>query len=128
MTILAFLVTNWLVILIGLIVLGFVGTSIYKFAKLPLEKKYKTIRAYLLYLVAIAEQNWGSGTGPIKLGEVYDAFTKKYPIIKLFISWETFKKIVDSALAEMRMLLEAKAKKEAEEAARLAESTPTTED
>lgn len=124
MAVLAFLVANWLAILIGLIVAGFIGTSIYKFVKLPIEKKYKTIRTYLLYVVTIAEQNWGSGTGPIKLGEAYDAFTEKYPIIKIFISWETFKKIVDSALVEMRAILEAKAQKEAEAAAKLAESTP----
>lgn len=106
--IIPFLMEYWFSLLIGIIVVCFISITIYKFVKLPIDQKYKTIRAYLLYIVTVAEENWGGGTGPIKLGEVYDAFTKKYPIIKLFISWETFNKLVDSALDEMREILEAK--------------------
>lgn len=124
MVFLSFLAANWLILLIGIIVLGYVGVSIYKFSKLPINEKYSRIRAYLLYVVTIAEEKWGAGMGAVKLGEVYDAFTKKYPIIKIFISWETFKNLVDSALVEMRKILEVKAIKEAEAAASLAELTP----
>lgn len=106
MTILTFIVTYWFELLIGAIVLAACGISIHKFRKLPVDKKYSRIRAWLLYIVIKAEQSLGSGTGPIKLSSVYGTFTERYPIIKIFMSLATFNKLVDSALDEMRELLE----------------------
>ena len=106
MIVLTFIATYWFELLIGCILLGAIGTSIYKFSKLPIDKKYSRIRAWLLYVVIQAEKDWGSGTGPIKLSQVYGMFVARYPFIKTFISLETFDKLVDSALDEMRELLE----------------------
>ena len=106
MVVLTFIVTYWFELLVGCILLGAIGTSIYKFSKLPADKKYSRIRAWLLYEVTQAEKDWGSGTGPIKLSQVYDMFVVRYPFVKTFISLETFDKLVDSALDEMRKLLE----------------------
>ena len=108
MVVLTFIATYWLELLIGCILLGALGTGIYKFSKLPIDKKYSRIRAWLLYIVTQAEKDWGSGTGPIKLSQVYDMFVARYPFIKTFISLETFDKLVDNALDEMRELLEKK--------------------
>ena len=105
MAVLTFIATYWFELLIGCILLGAIGTSIYKFSKLPIDKKYSRIRAWLLYAVTQAEKDWGSGTGPIKLSQVYNMFVARYPFIKTFISLETFDALVDSALKEMRELL-----------------------
>ena len=106
MIVLTFIATYWFELLIGCVLLGALGTSIYKFSKLPIDKKYSRIRAWLLYVVIQAEKDWGSGTGPIKLSQVYGMFVARYPFLKTFISLETFDKLVDSALIEMRELLE----------------------
>ena len=59
MAFLAFLAANWLYLLVGAIVIAYLGVSIYKFSKLPIDQKYSRISAYLLYMVTIAEEEWG---------------------------------------------------------------------
>ena len=34
-------------------------------SKLPINEKYSRIRAYLLYVVTIAEEKWGAGMGQL---------------------------------------------------------------
>jgi hypothetical protein len=64
------------------------------------------VREWLLYAVTLAEKEYGSGTGQIKLRMVYDMFIKKYPKLSIFISFETFSGWVDIALDKMRMMIE----------------------
>ncbi len=64
------------------------------------------VREWLLYAVTIAEKEYGSGTGQIKLRAVYDMFLAKYPKLSIFISFETFSGWVDIALDKMRMMIE----------------------
>ena len=63
-------------------------------------------REWLLYAGTIAEKEYGSGTGQIKLRAVYDMFLAKYPKLSIFISFETFSGWVDIALDKMRMMIE----------------------
>lgn len=58
-----------------------------------------------LYLVSVAEEQWGSGTGKIKFAEVISTMKKNYPIITLFISEEKLAKIIEDALAEMKCVI-----------------------
>lgn len=64
------------------------------------------VREWLLYAVTIAEKEYGSGTGQIKLRAVYDMFLAKYPKLSIFISFETFSGWVDIALDKMRVMIE----------------------
>lgn len=122
-TILTFIATYWLEILIGLICASIIGIKTYKFSKLPVEQKFSRIRAWLIFAVTEAEKEWGGGTGQIKLAKVYDAFCAKYPIIKIFISMSVFSQLVDSALEEMKKVLE---RKELIELEATKTETPTT--
>jgi hypothetical protein len=106
MEILQFLAAHWFEVAAGIAVLGSAAVGIINFIKKTPAEKYKNIRAWLLYAVTEAEAEWGSGTGRIKLGAVYDSFVTKFPFVKIFISQETFLALVDDALEEMRELLE----------------------
>ena len=69
-------------------------------------KRPKEIKRWLLMAVTQAERYLGSGTGQLKLNYVYDKFVSKYPVIAIFVSFETFAKWVDFALDELKELME----------------------
>lgn len=71
-------------------------------------KQPKKVKKWLLYAVSVAERELGSGTGQLKLGQVYDEFVAKYPILKVLVSFETFSNWVDLALEEMEKMLKEK--------------------
>lgn len=73
-----------------------------------------------LYLVSLAEEEWGSGTGKIKFAEVYIQLKKEYPLLTLFVSEKTLTDLIENALTEMKKIL--KEKQEKEEAAKLEET------
>lgn len=74
-----------------------------------------------LYLVSLAEEEWGSGTGKIKFAEVFVSLKKEYPLLTLFATEETLTDIIEEALKEMKRILKAKQEK-AEAEAKLEES------
>lgn len=77
-----------------------------------IKKGKKGIYATALYLVTVAEEEWGSNTGKIKFAEVISTIKKTYPIISLFIKEDKLKDIIEEALLEMKQIL---ARKQAEE-------------
>ena len=97
---------NWAVI-VGLIALAVaIGIAIRTFIKLPTSAPKEKVRKCLLAWVIQAERELGGGTGKVKLSTVYGTFVTAFPILKNFISFETFSEWVDDALDEMRKLLE----------------------
>ena len=66
----------------------------------------KSVKEWLLYAVFMAESEWGSGTGKLKLRTVYDMFVAKYPIISKILPFSVFSLWVDEVLKEMRQILE----------------------
>lgn len=97
---------NWAVI-VGLIALAIaLGIAIRTFIKLPTSTQKEKVRKCLLAWVIQAEKELGGGTGKVKLSTVYGTFVTAFPILKNFISFETFSEWVDDALDEMRKLLE----------------------
>lgn len=100
-----FLVTYWaeIVWLIAIVVITVVAVK--EFIPLSKDEQYKQIKGWLLGAVTLAEKEYGSGTGKIKLSAVYDKFVEKFPWIAKVLSFETFSEYVDNALVEMRNLL-----------------------
>ena len=68
--------------------------------------------ATALYLVTVAEEEWGSKTGQIKFAEVLANIKKTYPIISLFITESKLKQIIEDALTQMKHILAEKQEKE----------------
>lgn len=77
-----------------------------KFIKKSKAQKIQMVKDWLLYAVAIAERELGSGTGRIKLGQVYEQFLLIFPQLQRFISFDTFAKLVDDVLVEFGELIE----------------------
>lgn len=103
---LEFMYNYWYLMVAGIAVISVVSIKVYLWFKQPNNKQLEQIQEWLLYAVAKAEQELGSGTGQMKLRYVYDMFVTKFPAIALFISFEDFKKMVDKALEEFEKLIE----------------------
>ena len=69
-------------------------------------KRPKQIKEWLISACVDAEIYFGSGTGQLKLREVYDAFIHRFPIIAFVISFDTFSGWVDTALDELKTLID----------------------
>ena len=93
-----FIVENWY-ILVAVVV------YIVRFFKQPTEKQLESIKEWLLWATTEAEKRFGSGTGKLKLRYVYDLFAETFPWLAKIVSFETFSKLVDSALGDMNNLL-----------------------
>lgn len=99
------LIENWPVLAAGLAVLVAAGLGIYRFVGLPTQKQLDKVRKWLLWAVTEAEKELGSGTGALKLRQVYDLFVIRFPWLARVISFALFSRMVDEALEEMREML-----------------------
>lgn len=93
----------WLVCVVVFICGG--AISVWKFCKLTAEARYDKILGWLLQAVLLAEREFGSGTGKLKLSAVYDKFCERFPWFSRILSFQQFSEYVDIALEQMRELL-----------------------
>ena len=91
--ILAFLSENWYVIIMVL-VLAF---AIYY----TITNKTR-VKRWLEFAVSYAEKELGSGTGQLKLRQVYDMFIERFPVFSKLVPFSTFSIWVDEALVFLR--------------------------
>lgn len=101
-----FLIANWFLILVGIAAVAVAGYLIYAFFKRPTSEQLGKVYEWLLYAVAAAEKELGSGTGQIKLRYVYDMFLSKFPYLVKVIPFEMFSMLVDETLDKFRGMLE----------------------
>ena len=100
-----FIVENWYIVMGLLAIIAAVVIYIVRFFKKPTEKQLESIKEWLLWATTEAEKRFGSGTGKLKLRYVYDLFAETFPWLAKIVSFETFSKLVDSALGDMNNLL-----------------------
>lgn len=74
-----------------------IGIIIY----LVCTQKQKIIE-WLKWAVVEAEKLLGTGTGQLKLRQVYDWFVEKFPVIAAIVPFRVFSAWVDTALDTMR--------------------------
>lgn len=79
--------------------------SVIQYRGLSKEQKYAQIQGWLLQAVLLAEREFGSGTGRLKLSAVYDKFCGRFPWLARVISFPTFSVYVDDTLIEMKEIL-----------------------
>lgn len=103
--ILMFLAGNWELLVYGLAVVIALVLLVVGFIKLPKKVKSERVRKNLLLMVLKAEKSMGEGTGEMKLLDVYNKFTGRYPVLSLFITFDNFKKLVDESLETMKATL-----------------------
>lgn len=64
------------------------------------------VKEWLKWAVAEAEKLLGTGTGQLKLRQVYDWFVEKFPVIAAVVPFRVFSAWVDTALDTMREWLD----------------------
>ena len=65
---------NWYLVVALMAVAGMVGVFIGRFLKMPTSEQRERVKEWLLWAVTEAEKELGSGTGQLKLRQVYDLF------------------------------------------------------
>lgn len=63
--------------------------------------RQKDVKEWLKYAVIAAEKELGSGTGQLKLRQVYDWFTGKFKIFSIILPFKVFCAWVETALETM---------------------------
>jgi hypothetical protein len=84
---------------------GAILTACYYF-KYPTKEQLECVSEWLLHAVTNAEISLGSGTGALKLRQVYDMFVTRFPTIARRLPFSVFSDMVDDALVVMRDMLE----------------------
>ncbi len=105
MSVIDFIQEYWFLIVAAVAVISVVSIKAYLWFKKPGNEQLEQVKQWLIYAVAKAEAELGSGTGQLKLRYVYDQFIKKFPAIAIFISFEDFSKMVDAALEELEKMI-----------------------
>lgn len=100
-----FLTENWQIIVIAIAVIAVAIYFVYVFVKMPRNTQLTKLQEWLLWAVAEAEKELGSGTGQLKLRYVYDMFMGRFPALAKVISFEVFSLLVDKALEKFEGLL-----------------------
>lgn len=110
MDILGFIMNNWLTIILSIAALAVFVVKVVQFVRSPSDKQIENLKEWLKLAVAEAEAALGSGTGQLKLRDVYDMAVEKFPWVGEFITFETFSTWVDEALEWMNNQLESNEK------------------
>lgn len=100
-----FIVDNWYVIVLAIAAIIIGIFAINKFFRKNINEQIDKVKEWLLYATTLAEKEFGSGTGKLKLRYVYDMFASKFPWLVKIVSFESFSKLVDEVLVEMNELL-----------------------
>jgi amino acid permease len=101
------LVDNWYLIVAGLALLAFVIYCIYTFFGMPTDKQIAKVKEWLIWACIEAEKALQSGTGQLKLRQVYDAFCSvpAFTWIAKVVSFDLFSMWVADALVEVKEML-----------------------
>lgn len=110
MDILRFIMNNWLTIILSIAALAVFVVKVVQFVRSPSDKQIENLKEWLKLAVTEAEAALGSGTGQLKLRDVYDMAVEKFPWVGEFITFETFSTWVDEALEWMNNQLESNEK------------------
>lgn len=98
-------IVDWTQVCVWAVVLAAVICAVVKFIRMPSDEQIRIIKECLLNWVVQAEAELGSGTGRVKLSEVYGQFCSSFPLLKSAVSFEQFSAWVDEALDQMREML-----------------------
>ena len=94
---LEWLAQNWYVVIVILVLLFGIYYTI--------TNKEK-VKEWLKYAVTIAEAELGSGTGQLKLRQVYDMFIERFPVFSKLVPFSVFSNWVDLALEFLKEQLD----------------------
>ena len=101
------LIDNWYLVVAGFAGLALVIYCIYTFFGMPTEKQIAKVKEWLIWACIEAEKELQSGTGQLKLRQVYDAFctVPAFTWIAKVVSFDLFSMWVADALIEVKEML-----------------------
>lgn len=105
--IMEWLIENWFLIL-AILSCGVVGICfVFRFLGMPTEKQKKKVREWLVWACIEAERALQSGTGQLKLREVWNLFcaVPAFTWVARIISFEVFSVWVSESLTEVKQML-----------------------
>lgn len=83
------------------------GLAVYRFFGMPTEKQKAKIKEWLIWACIEAEKALQSGTGQLKLRQVYDMFcaVPAFSLVAKIISFELFSEWVSDALVKAKEMM-----------------------
>lgn len=101
------IIENWFLIVTFAACAGVAAYAVVRFAGLPTEKQKEKIKNWLIYACIEAEKELQSGTGQLKLRDVWNKFCAipAFTAIAKFISFDTFSEYVKEALTMAKEML-----------------------
>ena len=105
--ILDWLIENWFLVVALITCIAFVISLIIRFLGLPTEKQQKKVKEWLVWGCIEAERALQSGTGQLKLREVWNMFcaVPTFTWVARLITFELFSTWVSDALLTMKEML-----------------------
>lgn len=100
------IVENWHIV-VSIVILLAVVVYAFRFFKLTPAQQKRRIKTALLAIVKEMEEQYGPKTGAIKRSQAYNSLVKLFPILTVFLSQETFDKMLDEALESLEESLTA---------------------
>ena len=98
---------NWYIFVAIFCILVVSILAIFRFFNLPTEKQSKKVKEWLIWACIEAEKALQSGTGQLKLRQVYDMFCSvpAFTWVARIISFDLFSKWVSDALVEVKRMI-----------------------
>lgn len=105
--IMEWLIENWFLIVALLSCVAVLISLVFRFLGMPTEKQKKKVREWLVWACIEAERALQSGTGQLKLREVWNLFcaVPAFTWVARIISFEEFSDWVSEALTEVKQML-----------------------
>lgn len=101
------IIDNWKIVISLFVVAAVFVSLIVGFFKLPSDKQKEKIKEWLIWACIEAEKELQSGTGQLKLRNVWDMFCKipAFSFVAKIITFETFSEWVSDALEAAKKML-----------------------
>lgn len=98
---------NWFLLVALAAVLGVVVFAIYRFAGLPSNDQKAKVKEWLIWACIEAEKALQSGTGQLKLRQVYDMFcaVPAFSAVAKLVSFNTFSEWVTESLKKAKEMI-----------------------
>ena len=103
----SWLIENWFLLVAIAAALGVSVWAVYRFFGLPTEKQREKVKEWLIWACIEAERALQSGTGQLKLRQVYDMFcaVPAFSWVAKVISFDVFSEWVSDALITVKEML-----------------------
>ena len=101
------IIENWFLLVAFAACAGVAAYAVVRFSGLPTEKQKEKIKNWLIWACIEAEKELQSGTGQLKLRDVWNKFCAipAFTAIAKFISFDTFSGYVKEALTMAKEML-----------------------